>query len=82
MTDSLLLKKADVCELLGGITATTLDNWRKKDPTFPAPLARVCMWRRADIEAWVAAQPVDDQQFKKLGAAVTSVRRRQWKQDD
>lgn len=42
-----------------GTSEATIWRWNAKDPSFPAPVklsAGCTRWRRADVEAWIAAR--------------------------
>ena len=53
-----LMTRAQVADHLG-IHPNTLDNWRKADPTFPAPMALAggtLRWRPEWIEQWATSK--------------------------
>lgn len=61
MTDPVLLPRKELAARIG-ISTSLLDNWRR-DPTFPAPLARVRMWNWAEVSDWLQAEPRSDETF-------------------
>lgn len=81
MTSPLLLNRKELAARIG-ISTSLLDNWRK-DPTFPAPLARALMWNWAEVAAWLDAEPRCDEPFlaSKGHQAKPAVRNRRSKHD-
>jgi predicted DNA-binding transcriptional regulator AlpA len=59
-----LVGTAEIRIRLGGVSAQRVYEITKR-PDFPAPVAVLIMgriWRRADVEAWIAEhRPVEDQ---------------------
>jgi predicted DNA-binding transcriptional regulator AlpA len=65
--DDRLLRKADVCQLLGNIDSTTLWGWVKQG-RFPAGIilnerSRIIVWKRSTVREWI------DQQRRGMGTA-------------
>ena len=60
LTESRYLGKLAVSKHLG-VSRTTVDLWRKEDPTFPKPIVFsrfVLRWDINDIEAWAHAKKI------------------------
>ena len=61
LTQCRFLGKLDVSKRLG-ISRTTLDTWRREDPSFPKPVVFsrfVLRWDIEDIDAWAVAKKVN-----------------------
>ena len=59
--DDSLVTFADVQELLGGCARQTVYNLLKRNPAFPKPvqLTRRPLWRKSDINAFIAGLPAE-----------------------
>ena len=60
LNDDRLIRKAEVCQLLGNIDSTTLWGWIKQG-RFPAGIilnerSRMIVWKRSTVLEWIAAR--------------------------